>query len=438
MPYKNQSLNESVPDDDGRTAELEMPSVRQDCSDFDSDLQVRSEFIDRLQFDTERLRARRLGAETADESREATLLQQRDCTIKSLNDEIRERDNRIRELQDSIKDIRLDKQDLETGDAVEKARQQLSVTTGQLVSNDAVLRDLRAQHRRTEDYADQLRRQLSDLGSDSTQAVHERDSLQESLALSEQKVEKLTALLEGANETISGTTDALEKAERAREEEIRLLRFELGEAEETLSENVHIGEQLAADLIDTRTFRDELERMLNENEEESDARIKDLRRKVSKLEKTIGDNEHKLETKSEAINSLLTELAKKSHNMDSIEDIEEIIQETDERRTPDRESVTRLLIGQAGNQELRFPLFKKRLTIGRTRDNDIQLKANYISRRHAVITTVGDAARLVDRGSRNGVYVNSKRVSEQFLQHGDIVSIGIAEFRYEELSRRDG
>ncbi len=83
-------------------------------------------------------------------------------------------------------------------------------------------------------------------------------------------------------------------------------------------------------------------------------------------------------------------------------------------------------------------MFKKRLTIGRTRDNDIQLKANYISRRHAVITTVGDAARLVDRGSRNGVYVNSKRVSEQFLQHGDIVSIGIAEFRYEELSRRDG
>ena len=458
MPYKNKNLLESFPDDDDLTTELELLSLHQDFTELDSDSQVRSDFIDRLQFDTERLRARWLGLETEDESREdppihvngnsksngrvverkATQSQQTDPTIKSLNGEIRKRDNNIRELQDLINDIRLAKQELETDDAIEIAVQQLSVTTGQLASNDADLRDLKAQHRRTEDYADQLRRQLSDLSSDATQAVHERNALQESLALSDQKVEELTALLERANETISETTNALDKAERAREEEIRLLRFDLGEAEETLSENVHISEQLASDLIDTRSFRDELERMLNENEEESDGRIKGLRREVSKLEKTIGDNEDKLETRSEAINSLLNELAKKSHKIDSVEDIEEVIQETGERRASDREGITRLLIGQVDNQELRFPLSKSQLTIGRTTDNDIQLKADYISRRHAIITTEGDAAKLVDWGSRNGVYVNSKRVSEQFLQHGDIVSIGIAKFRYEELSTRDG
>lgn len=463
MPYKNKTLIESVPDDDDLTTELEMLRTHHDFTDFDSDPQVRTEFIDRLQFDTERLRARWLGLETEDESREdppinvngnsksnervveskATQLQQKDSTIKSLNGEIRKRDNRIRDLQDLINDIRLAKQELETGDAIDLALQQLSVTTGQLASNDAALRDLQAQQRRTEDYADQLRRQLSDLSGDATRAVHERDALQNSFAVSEQKVEKLAALLERANGTISETTNALDEAERAREAEIRVLRFELGEAEETLSENVHINEQLASDLIDTRSFRDELERMLNENEEESDGRIKGLRREVSKLEKTIGDNEDKLETRSEAINSLMTELAKKSYKNDSIEDIEVAIQEMGERqeigehRAPDKDGITRLLIGQFDDQELRFPLFKSRLTIGRTTDNDIQLKADYISRRHAFITTEGDAAKVVDWGSRNGVYVNSKRVSEHFLQHGDIVSIGIAKFRYEELSTRE-
>ena len=82
-------------------------------------------------------------------------------------------------------------------------------------------------------------------------------------------------------------------------------------------------------------------------------------------------------------------------------------------------------------------MFKERLTIGRTEQNDIQLKAQYISRRHAVITTEGDAARVVDWGSKNGVYVNSERVTEHFLKNGDIVKIGIAEFRYEEFPKRE-
>ena len=141
----------------------------------------------------------------------------------------------------------------------------------------------------------------------------------------------------------------------------------------------------------------------------------------------------------------MAELAKKSQEIESIGEIEDVIHEIDgrmseridERPAAERDRVTRLLIGRIENQELRFPLFKDRLTIGRTKENDIQLKAQYISRRHALITTEGDAARVVDWGSKNGVYVNSKRVSEHFLENGDIVTIGIAEFRYEELPKRD-
>ena len=96
-----------------------------------------------------------------------------------------------------------------------------------------------------------------------------------------------------------------------------------------------------------------------------------------------------------------------------------------------------MLLGKVGNKLLRFPLFKDRLTIGRTEDNDIHLNAAYISRRHAVLQTDGDATRIIDWGSKNGVFVNSKRITEYFLKNGDIVTIGNVHFRYDERPKRD-
>jgi len=96
-----------------------------------------------------------------------------------------------------------------------------------------------------------------------------------------------------------------------------------------------------------------------------------------------------------------------------------------------------LLVSKIGSQELRFPLFKDRLTLGRTRENDIQLKSEHISRRHAVVVIEGDVTRVIDWGSKNGVFVNSQRVKEHFLKNGDIVGVGTAEFRYEERPKRE-
>ena len=87
----------------------------------------------------------------------------------------------------------------------------------------------------------------------------------------------------------------------------------------------------------------------------------------------------------------MNELANRSAKIEAIEEIEQVIQEIDERKGAapggeapiDRERVTRLLIGKMDGQELRFPLFKNRLTIGRTAHNDIQLNAQFVSRRHA-------------------------------------------------------
>jgi hypothetical protein len=241
----------------------------------------------------------------------------------------------------------------------------------------------------------------------------------------------------------------LDAIQNQHQEEIRILRFELGDAQNTVVQTEEMNSQLASDLVDAHGFKEELERMLGDVEEESGERIDHLEKKIIKLTRTTDRYEQKLTTKSEAISILLAELAKKSEQLDSIGEIEDVIHDIDERmsersgknaqaeqrQTGDR--LTRVLIGTVDNQVLRFPLFKDRLTIGRTSDNDIQLKAAYISRRHAVIQTDGEVTRIIDWGSKNGIQVNSKKVSEHFLSHGDAITIGNARFRYEERKMRE-
>jgi molybdopterin converting factor small subunit len=145
-----------------------------------------------------------------------------------------------------------------------------------------------------------------------------------------------------------------------------------------------------------------------------------------------------------AVSALISELARKSQTIESIDEIGSVISEIDdkmserveERNDHDRERPTRLLIGVIDGQELRFPLFKERLTIGRTQQNDIQLKAQFISRRHAVILSDEDGPRIIDWGSKNGIAVNGTRVSEKRLSDGDKVRIGTAEFVFKERQKR--
>ena len=71
-----------------------------------------------------------------------------------------------------------------------------------------------------------------------------------------------------------------------------------------------------------------------------------------------------------------------------------------------------------------------RTTIGRTRENDLQIDAKYISRHHAVIFTGPTHTIIEDLHSTNGVIVNGRRVLRQALKDGDIVLIGAEPFRY--------
>jgi chromosome segregation ATPase len=81
--------------------------------------------------------------------------------------------------------------------------------------------------------------------------------------------------------------------------------------------------------------------------------------------------------------------------------------------------------------EAAFLLLPPRTTIGRTPDNDLQLCESYISRVHAVIKLGADSAIIEDAGSRNGVFVNQRRISRELLHDGDEVVLGKARFRFE-------
>ena len=227
-----------------------------------------------------------------------------------------------------------------------------------------------------------------------------------------------------------------------------MLRFELGQAQETVAQSDELNSQLASDLVDARGFKDELERMLLHNDEQAQSRIDELESRLAESTRTAQEFERKLEAKNQTVNVLVGELSRKTEQLASIRDPGEVTSDTDQGFTEDieikshssaleRDRTTRLLVGKIGEQVLRFPLFKSQLTIGRTADNDIQLNAVYVSRRHAMIVGEDGATRIIDWGSKNGVYVNSRRITEHFLRNGDIVRIGNAKFRYEERPKRE-
>lgn len=67
---------------------------------------------------------------------------------------------------------------------------------------------------------------------------------------------------------------------------------------------------------------------------------------------------------------------------------------------------------------------KKRVTIGRTNDNDIVLENRGVSRKHAMIEFNNNAAVIIDNESLNGTFVNNRKITEEVLRDKDVITIG--------------
>ncbi len=67
---------------------------------------------------------------------------------------------------------------------------------------------------------------------------------------------------------------------------------------------------------------------------------------------------------------------------------------------------------------------KKRISIGRTNDNDIVLENRGVSRKHAMIEFNNNAAVIIDNESLNGTFVNNRKITEEVLRDSDTITIG--------------
>jgi Domain of unknown function (DUF4388)/FHA domain len=80
--------------------------------------------------------------------------------------------------------------------------------------------------------------------------------------------------------------------------------------------------------------------------------------------------------------------------------------------------------------ETSFPLTRDAYTIGRHRNNDIVISDPKVSSFHARIDRSPEGYVLVDLKSRNGSYVNGKRIETGLLKTGDEVRMGTARLAY--------
>ena len=89
-----------------------------------------------------------------------------------------------------------------------------------------------------------------------------------------------------------------------------------------------------------------------------------------------------------------------------------------------------LVITLQGRHQIKYPIYKDEITIGRSKENDIQINSEYVSRVHARILTTDAGVVIEDASSKNGILVASNSVQRYVFQDGDIVVLGTTRITY--------
>jgi len=95
----------------------------------------------------------------------------------------------------------------------------------------------------------------------------------------------------------------------------------------------------------------------------------------------------------------------------------------------DRPNRLVMLAGPAPGAE--FPLDQERMTIGRAEDASVSVNHNSVSRLHCEVHALGDGRfEIVDKGSSNGVRVNSAELRRGIVEPGDVIELGDVKFKF--------
>ncbi len=84
-----------------------------------------------------------------------------------------------------------------------------------------------------------------------------------------------------------------------------------------------------------------------------------------------------------------------------------------------------------------FDLPLGRAVVGRTGDNDLQIRSRFVSRHHIQINTDNDQTTVEDLNSTNGMLIEGKRVQYRVLTDGDVIQLGEHKLVYRDLRADD-
>jgi len=90
-----------------------------------------------------------------------------------------------------------------------------------------------------------------------------------------------------------------------------------------------------------------------------------------------------------------------------------------------------------------IPLEREEVILGRALETDVRINDTQVSRQHAKIVAVHDAERNVtdyvlnDLDSRNGTFLNGRRIRRENLDNGDKITIGDTILRFDQLDEID-
>ncbi len=72
------------------------------------------------------------------------------------------------------------------------------------------------------------------------------------------------------------------------------------------------------------------------------------------------------------------------------------------------------------------------IEIGRSRKATVRVKDTAVSGEHCYLMRLGDKWMIVDLNSRNGTYLNGKRVSKERFKQGDTLGVGRARITFDQ------
>jgi chromosome segregation ATPase len=270
-------------------------------------------------------------------------------------------------------------------------------------------------------------KRLAEEGAAALTALELRNSMEATIGEQRQRVARLEVELAGVVRDRDASVAAaaamqaeyLEQGARLKTATARVLELEAGALDQVQSIPVLQAEP-SVSFERTRDLEGEL-RAAEESIQRLEANLRAAEDSVQRLEADLHageDSVQRLEADLRAKSARLDELAKRHDDSRGTDATHEVIPEG-----------SAPVFIRTGESEVVHVLGRK-TTIGRTRENDVQIDAQYISRHHAVILAEPTQTIIEDLNSTNGVIVNGRRVMRQTLKDGDIVLIGKAPFRF--------